>query len=109
VNPGLAAEAFRAYWWPAVASVTRTVGDLAIAEDAVQEACLAALTQWPAEGQPDSPRGWLIAVARHKALDLVRRESRRRVKEEAAVREYGLPGPSRPIPTGGRSRRCTGS
>lgn len=72
----------------------RMVGDLGIAEDAVQEACLAALTQWPAAGEPASPRGWLTGVARHKALDLVRREARRSAKEEAAMRELG--GPSHP-------------
>jgi RNA polymerase sigma-70 factor (ECF subfamily) len=62
-------------------------GDLAVAEDAVQEACLAALIQWPADGLPADPRGWLIGVARHKALDVIRREARRGAKEEAAVRE----------------------
>jgi RNA polymerase sigma-70 factor, ECF subfamily len=70
-----------------VASVTRMTGDLAVAEDAVQEACLAALVQWPADGLPADPRGWLIGVARHKALDVLRREARRGAKEEAAVRE----------------------
>jgi RNA polymerase sigma-70 factor, ECF subfamily len=69
------------------------VGDLAIAEDAVQEACLAALVQWPADGGPGDPRGWLIGVARHKALDMVRREARRGAKEEAAVRELSQQGP----------------
>jgi RNA polymerase sigma-70 factor (ECF subfamily) len=70
-----------------VASVTRMTGDLAVAEDAVQEACLAAVVQWPADGVPADPRGWLIGVARHKALDVIRREARRGAKEEAAVRE----------------------
>jgi len=70
----------------------RMVGDLGIAEDAVQEACLAAVAQWPAAGWPANPRGWLVGVARHKALDLVRREARRGAKEEAAMRELGWPG-----------------
>jgi RNA polymerase sigma-70 factor (ECF subfamily) len=78
-----------------VASVTRMTGDLAVAEDAVQEACLAALLQWPAEGLPADPRGWLIGVARHKALDVLRREARRGAKEEAAVREL-YPSPQSP-------------
>src|SRR5207248_7071355 len=90
----LAAAAIRANWWAAVASVTRMVGDLAVAEDAVQEACVAALVQWPASGAPADPRGWLIGVARHKALDLVRREARRGAKEVAAVRELGQQGPA---------------
>jgi RNA polymerase sigma-70 factor, ECF subfamily len=68
-----------------VAVVTRLVGDLEIAEDAVQDACAAAMLQWPADGIPVSPRAWLIGVARHKALDQVRRESVRAAKEAAAV------------------------
>ena len=49
-------EVFRAHWWAAVATVARLVGDLEVAEDAVQDACAAALTQWPAaEDPPASP------------------------------------------------------
>jgi RNA polymerase sigma-70 factor (ECF subfamily) len=70
-------ELFRDCWWQAVAILTRLTGDLQIAEDAVQDACALALTKWPAEGVPSSPRGWLVGVARHKALDLLRREARR--------------------------------
>ncbi len=78
---------FRAHWWAAVAAVARQVGDLEAAEDAVQEACAAALARWPAEGLPESPRAWLIGTARHKALDRLRREQRRTDKEAEAVRE----------------------
>jgi RNA polymerase sigma-70 factor (ECF subfamily) len=78
---------FRAHWWAAVAAVTGQVGDLEVAEDAVQDACAAALAQWPAEGVPASPRGWLIGTARHKALDRLRRERRRADKEAEAMRE----------------------
>ena len=46
---------FRAHWWAAVAAVTAQVGDLEVAEDAVQDACAAALAQWPAEGTPANP------------------------------------------------------
>jgi RNA polymerase sigma-70 factor (ECF subfamily) len=84
-----------------VASVTRYTGDLAAAEDAVQDACLAALVQWPAEGEPANPRAWLIGVARHKALDRVRRDARRAEKEAAALREWGEQGaapPPGPVP-----------
>jgi RNA polymerase sigma-70 factor (ECF subfamily) len=67
-----------------VAVVTRMVGgDLELAEDAVQDACAAALLQWPDDGVPTQPRAWLIRVARHKALDRVRREARRGAKEAA--------------------------
>jgi len=80
----------RAHWWAAVAIITRTTGDLAAAEDAVQEACLAALAAWPA-GLPSDPRRWLIGTARHKALDVLRREARRSTKEDMAMRELSLP------------------
>jgi RNA polymerase sigma-70 factor, ECF subfamily len=73
--------------------VTRLVGDLEVAEDAVQEACAAALAQWPAAGIPASPRAWLVAVARHKALDHLRREAARPAKEVAAAPGLG-PGPA---------------
>ena len=85
---------FRAHWWAAVAAVTRQVGDLEVAEDAVQDACAAALAQWPAEGVPASPRGWLIGTARHKALDRLRRERRRAGKEAEAMREEAAPRPA---------------
>jgi len=55
----------------------------------VQDACAAALAQWPAAGIPANPRSWLIGTARHKALDRLRREHRRAEKEAEAVR--GMP------------------
>src|SRR5262250_1830083 len=84
-------EVFRAHWWAAVAAVTRQVGDLTVAEDAVQDACTAALAQWPVQGIPASPCAWLIGTARHKALDRMRRDSRRADKEAEAVRETTPP------------------
>jgi RNA polymerase sigma-70 factor, ECF subfamily len=86
-DSGALEEVFRACWWPAVAAVARQVGDLEVAEDAVQDACAAALAQWPAEGLPASPRGWLIGTARHKALDRLRRDRRRTDKEAAAMHQ----------------------
>jgi len=80
-----------------VATVSRLVGDVELAEDAVQEACAAALAQWPTAGLPANPGAWLVGTARHKALDRIRRESRRHDREAAAVRELGDPGvPSPP-------------
>jgi RNA polymerase sigma-70 factor (ECF subfamily) len=77
-----------------VAAVTAQVGDLEVAEDAVQDACAAALAQWPAGGTPANPRSWLIGTARHKALDRLRRDHRRAQKEAEAVRETdALPPP----------------
>ena len=84
----------RSHWWRAVASTTRAAGgDLGLAEDAVQEACAAALAQWPAEGTPPNPLGWLIAVARRRAIDRQRREAKRTEKEAAAVHERPEPPP----------------
>ena len=75
-----------------MATVTRFVGgDLGMAEDAVQDACAAALRQWPDAGVPSDPRAWLVSVARNKALDRIRRESHRADKERAAMRDLGPP------------------
>jgi RNA polymerase sigma-70 factor (ECF subfamily) len=77
-----------------VATVTRLVGgDLGLAEDAVQDACAVALGQWPEAGVPANPQAWLVSVARHKALDRIRRESRRLGKEAAAMRDLAPPEP----------------
>jgi RNA polymerase sigma-70 factor (ECF subfamily) len=85
---GGAVEAvFREHWWAVVAALTRLLGDLEEAEDAVQDACAAALAQWPGEGVPASPRAWLVATARHKALDRLRRDRRRTGKEAEAMRD----------------------
>ena len=70
-----------------MATVTRLVGDLEVAEDAVQDACTAALAQWPAHGVPARPQAWLIGAAKHKALDRLRRDARRAGKEAEAMRE----------------------
>jgi RNA polymerase sigma-70 factor, ECF subfamily len=78
---------FRSHWWRAVAIVSRLAGDLELAEDAVQDACAAALVQWPASGLPENPGAWLVSTAKHKALDRLRRESRRADKEAATMRE----------------------
>src|SRR5271156_920540 len=69
-----------------LATLARTIGDLAVAEDALSEATITALDAWPKTGIPDNPRAWLAVVARRKALDLLRRESARSAKETAAFR-----------------------
>ncbi len=68
-----------------VAVLARSLGDLTRAEDAVQDATLAALESWPETGVPREPRAWLLTVARRKALDVLRREQRRSDKEAEAV------------------------
>ncbi|WP_169979938.1 RNA polymerase sigma factor [Microbispora sp. H10836] len=68
---------------PQVAGVlTRRFGDFDAAEDAVQEAMLDALAQWPAEGVPDNPKGWLVQVAYRRMIEQVRGEQARRRREE---------------------------
>lgn len=63
----------------------RKYGDFAAAEDAVQEALVAAATQWPRDGVPDNPRGWLIQVASRRMTDQIRSESARRRRENEAA------------------------
>ena len=70
-------RALRAAWWPAAAAVAQLAGDLSLAEDCAQEACAAAVAQWPRDGVPANPGGWVVAVARRRALDHLRRESAR--------------------------------
>ncbi|MFF2552317.1 RNA polymerase sigma factor [Nocardia sp. NPDC058058] len=65
--------------------LTRRYGDFDTAEDAVQEAMLAAATQWPDEGTPDNPRGWLIQVASRRLVDTVRAEVARRNRETSTM------------------------
>ncbi|GAB2612736.1 RNA polymerase sigma factor [Kribbella endophytica] len=68
-----------------VGAVVRRTGDFAAAEDAVQEALLAAARTWPRDGVPDNPRGWLIQTAHRKVIDEIRQEQARRRREELAA------------------------
>jgi RNA polymerase sigma factor (sigma-70 family) len=65
--------------------LVRRYRDFAACEDAVQEALVAAATQWPREGVPDSPRGWLVQVASRRITDHVRAEAARRQREQLVV------------------------
>ncbi len=67
-------------------AVVRRYGQFDLAEDAVQEALVAAAQQWPADGVPDSPKGWLITVASRRLTDLLRAESARRRREDTVAR-----------------------
>ncbi|MDN5855991.1 MAG: RNA polymerase sigma factor, partial [Actinomycetia bacterium] len=67
-------------------ALVRRYGHFDLAEDAVQEALLAAVTKWRADGAPDNPRSWLIAVASRRLTDLLRAEQARRRREEKAGR-----------------------
>ena len=70
-------------------SVMRRYRDFAACEDAVQEALLAASQQWPRDGLPDNPRGWLVQVASRRMVDQVRSDSARRLREHAAALDFG--------------------
>ena len=65
--------------------LVRRHGQFDLCEDAVQEALLAAAVQWPAEGVPERPRGWLVTVASRRMTDQIRGESARRRREEAVA------------------------
>jgi RNA polymerase sigma-70 factor, ECF subfamily len=67
-----------------VAVLTRFLGDISLAEEAVQEAFAIALAKWPSSGIPPSPVGWLITTARNKALDRLRKEASRSERQRAA-------------------------
>ncbi len=69
-----------------MAGLVRAVGDVQLAEDAVQEASIRALAAWPRDGVPENPRAWLTVTARRCALDVIRRESSRDAREAEAVR-----------------------
>ena len=62
-------------------ATVRRYGDFAAAEDAVQEALIAAASQWPGQGVPDNPRAWLIQVASRRMTDHIRSETARRRRE----------------------------
>ncbi len=66
-----------------LAALLRRHGDYADCEDAAQEALAAAAEQWPREGMPDSPRGWLVRVASRRLVDRVRSDHARAAREEA--------------------------
>ncbi|MFJ8632124.1 RNA polymerase sigma factor [Streptomyces sp. NPDC093568] len=69
--------AFRAEYGRAVAVLVRFLGDIDLAEEAVQDAFTTALRRWPETGVPPSPAGWIITTARHRAVDRLRREATR--------------------------------
>ncbi len=79
------AEVVRVEGAKVLATLTRTLGSLDLAEDAVQDAALRALERWPRDGLPTNPAAWLTTTARNAALDHIRREGRRAPREEAAM------------------------
>src|SRR2546427_8834958 len=83
--PKQAAEAIDAVWRTEsarlIAGLARIVGDVGLAEDLAEDALVAALEQWPASGVPDNPGAWLMATAKHRAIDLLRKRTLHQRKE----------------------------
>jgi RNA polymerase sigma-70 factor (ECF subfamily) len=77
---------FREHYGRAVAVLTRLLGDLDAAEEAVQDAFLTAVARWPEDGVPPSPPGWIVTTARNRAIDRLRRESSRADRHAQAAR-----------------------
>ena len=73
-------------------ALIRRYGQFDGAEDAVQEAVLAATVQWPDQGVPDNPRGWLVTVASRRLIDQVRSDQARREREWATAAQAGPEG-----------------
>ncbi len=92
-------RAHRQEWARVVATLTRRFGDLDIAEDAAAEAFATAVERWPADGVPPGPGAWLTTTATRKAIDRLRRESKRddKHKEALVVHDDDPPEPPGPI------------
>jgi RNA polymerase sigma-70 factor (ECF subfamily) len=82
---------FREEWGHAVAILTRVLGDLELAEDAVQDAFTTAVERWPREGLPRTPGAWIVTTARNRAIDRIRREKVFQQKAELIGRLQELP------------------
>jgi len=86
VGPTDVERVFRSESGRAVASLIRLLGDIDLAEEAVQDAFVTAIQRWPETGLPPSPAGWIITTARNRAIDRIRRESTRDHRQTEAVR-----------------------
>src|SRR6266498_2634483 len=73
-----------------IAGLARIVRDVGLAEELAQDALVIALEQWPRSGVPDNPGAWLMATAKHRAIDLLRRQSRYERKLEEIGRDLEL-------------------
>ena len=89
MTPGEIDRIFRDEAGRALATLIRLVGDFDLAEDALQDAFAVALERWARE-VPDNPRAWLVNVAKHKAIDRIRRQAVFRGKQQALLHELEL-------------------
>jgi RNA polymerase sigma-70 factor (ECF subfamily) len=78
---------FREHWGRVVATLTRVLGDLELAEEAAAEAFAIAAERWPRDGEPANPIGWLVATARNRAIDQLRRQQVLAAKTKLLARE----------------------
>ncbi|MGI5127269.1 RNA polymerase sigma factor [Pseudonocardia sp. CA-107938] len=97
MTPDDIAAVFRTEYGRAVAVLTRVLGDIGLAEDAVADAFTIALQRWPADGAPPSPAGWIITTARRRAIDEARRETARPRKHAEAAMTFA---PAEPVEEG---------
>ena len=81
-DPSDLEQIFREHRGRVLAWLIRVTGDIAAAEEALQEAFVVAIRQWPIEGVPNNPEGWLAVVARNRALDGIRRDRSRTDREQ---------------------------
>ncbi|SCL33816.1 RNA polymerase, sigma subunit, ECF family [Micromonospora rhizosphaerae] len=93
-------QVFRAEYGRAVAVLVRVLGDIDLAEEAVQDAFAAAVDHWPTDGLPPSPAGWIITTARNRAIDRLRREASRADRHAQAALLYDRDAPAEegPVP-----------
>ncbi|MFD4872247.1 RNA polymerase sigma factor [Streptomyces sp. NPDC058420] len=85
---------FRAEYGRAVSVLVRFLGDIDLAEEAVQDAFTTAVQKWPETGVPPSPAGWIITTARNRAIDRLRRESSREARHTEAALLYASDAPA---------------
>ena len=86
-------EIFRAEHGRILATLIRLLGDMDVAEEALQDAFAVALEQWPEAGTPANPVAWLVSTGRHKAIDRLRRGARLAQKREEIARHLELSAP----------------
>ena len=92
-TPAEVERVFRADYGRVVAAMTRMLGDVGLAEEAVQEAFAAALESWPRSGIPPSTTGWIVTTARNRAIDRFRRETTRDQRHADAELVFGYDDP----------------
>ncbi len=73
-----------------IAALARRLRDVGLAEELAQDALVAALEQWPVDGVPDNPAAWLMATAKHRAIDLIRRKALHERKEDEIAYELEM-------------------